>query len=322
MESLTERVLRFQETGQGGEEIVREVACRVYEFPRRTCQWDEEASSEFFARVFPKVRGMIARFRDIGRPFESYLASMLLFQVKTCAQHRYRRDLEWKAAADPELWGVESAEDTAGSARGAPEPVAGGASRQVIPGVCADRDRAWPAGDPWRSLSAELRRLLGVEEGGVIRSPFARRRFLVVCLKSAHLLTDADVAGIATMTRCGESELHDAVERLRARHHERLARLELFTGRRNKAFSELRLTQTRLCREVDPERRLELERKSKRLTKTLRSCQLTISRIRLGPSHRQIAEELGMPKASVDSTIHRLKQRAAAFYPAGHEEYA
>lgn len=328
MDSLTERVLRFQETGQGEEAIVREVACRVYDFPRRRCRWDEDACSEFFATVFPKVRGMIARFKDRGRPFESYLASMLMFQVRTCAQHRCRRELEWKTASDPELWGVGGAGEgacggpAAGVAGAEAEPASGSVYPRVTPGVCADREGPRNPGVPWASMSAQLRWLLDVEEGGEIRSPFARRRFLVVCMKSAHLLSDADVAGIAAMTGGSDSDLHAVVQKLRARHHERLDRLELFTGRRNKAFADLRLTQTRLSREPDPKWRGELERRVERHRKTLHSCQRTIARMQLGPSHQQIGDALGMPKASVDSTIHRLKRRAAAFYPTGHEEYA
>jgi hypothetical protein len=92
--SLTERVLQFQRTGVDEHAVVQEVASRVYEYPRRKCRWDEDRSSEFFLRVFPKIQGMIRRFRYVGRPFESYLSSTLMFQIRTFAQERRRKDLE------------------------------------------------------------------------------------------------------------------------------------------------------------------------------------------------------------------------------------
>ena len=323
MESLTARVLQFQRTGRGGEEVVGEVARRIYEYPRRKCRWDEEASSEFFSRVFPKVRDMIARFRNVGRPFESYLASMLLYQVRTFVQRRHRRDLEWEIAADPDLWGIDRAAREV-TAREAPESDdsadADGPWGSV--GVCADRERPGAADGSDFLSSPVARRLFDVGADGAIGSPCSRRRFLVAVLKAAHLLTDADVAGVARLTGVDEEALHATVQTLRARCHARMRRLELFTQRRNRAFSGLRLTQTRLAREIDPERRRELELRDLRLRKSLRACQRVIERIRLGPSHRQIAEALGMPKPSVDSTMHRLKLRAAALYPPDHEKYA
>jgi RNA polymerase sigma factor (sigma-70 family) len=323
MESLTARVLQFQRTGDGGEELLREVARRVYEYPRRKCRWDDEASSEFFARVYPKVRDMVARFRNVGRPFESYLASMLLFQVRTFVQRRRKRELEWEVAAQPDLWGIEGAETGVQVEQflDSEDPVeASGLSAAF--GICADRERPRPEGGPWLLGSAGLRRLFDIGSDGVIRSACSRHSLLVAILKSAHLLADADVAAVARLIGMDEERLHSTVRKLGERRGARLRRLELFTGRRNRAFAGLRLAQTRLAREVDPERRGELERKAERLRKTLRSCQRTLARMHLGPTHRQIAEALGIPKATVDSTMYRLKHKAAAFYADRHEEYA
>jgi hypothetical protein len=293
METLTARVVRYQATGEGREGIERDVAKRVYDYPRRKCGWDEETSSEFFARVFPKVGGMIERFRDVGRPFESYLASMLLYQVRTYAHARRQSIVAWEAAADPEFWDLSR-----------PAAVAS------------------PSGRSRDDLDPALREAFEIGQDGTIHSDRARRRFLVVCLKNAHTLSDSDLSAIARVAGARQEELEEAVRVLRGRSLERSRRLALFAERRNRAFSGLRMTDLRLAREIDPGRRRELQERRERLGRTLHSCQRTISRIRLAPTHGQIAAALGMPKASVDSTIYRLKRRLAAFYAPRHEEYA
>jgi hypothetical protein len=313
MESLTSRVLRYQKNGAERDAIVRDIARKVYDYPRRKCGWDEESSSQFFERVFPKVGKMIERFRDVGRPFESYLASMLMFQVRSFAKERRRGELEWELSADPGLWD-DGCTARAEQGDGAP-PEEEGVAEQIP-------DRPGSAAEAWESLDPRMRELLRIGADGVIHSKMAQRRFIVLILKSAHLLSDGDVAAIARIAATAEEELHRSVQTLRSRHEEKARRVELFTERRNRAFYGLRVVETRLAREAEPERRRDLELRRKRLLQTVRGCQRTIARIRVAPSHRQIAESLGMPKATVDSTIHRLKARAALLYARRHEEYA
>jgi hypothetical protein len=221
--------------------------------------------------------------------------------VRTFAHERRKRELEWEVSADPMICGMELAESD-GSSGASPPPSS----------VCR----------PWEDLDPAVREIFEVEADGIIRLLPAKRRFLVACLKSAHLLSDGDVAAIARIAGRDEAALHAGVQKLRARSLDRSARLARFTERRNRAFSELRLTDARIVREIDPQRRRELEERRSRYMATLRSSQDMIARIRLAPSHRQIADVLGIPKASVDSTIHRLKRRAVAFYAPRHEEYA
>lgn len=296
--SLTERVLRFQRTGAGEEAIVRDVARRVYEYPRRRCRWDEDSSSEFFARVYPKIRGMIERFRYMGRPFESYLTSTLMFQVRSFATERRKGELEWEAASCPAVQ---------------PDLAEPPAPLEVV--------RPEGTGS-WVALDPPLREALCIGADGTIGSEAARRRFLILCLKSAHLFSDDDTEAIARIACRPVEEIASMIERLGERRRKKLDRVETYTGRRNRAFYQLRLVEMRLAREVDPRKRALLEQRSARLGRTVRSCQRVVARIQLAPSHREIGEVLGVPKPTVDSTIHRLKHRAAQLYARRHAEYA
>jgi RNA polymerase sigma factor (sigma-70 family) len=295
--SLTERVLRFQQTGADGDAIVLDVARRVYEYPRRKCRWDEDSAGEFFVRVFPKIPQLIERFRYMGRPFESYLTSTLMYQIRSFAQERRKADLEWEAGACTALQ-------------------ADPADAQSLELLRPDPEGSWTALDP------PLRDALGIGPDGRIGSPASRRRFLILCLKSAHLLGDGDLEAVSRIAEIEPKDLERMVDRLKERQGRKLKRVELYTGRRNRAFCAMRLIEMRLARETDREKRVLLERRSTCLSSTVRSCQHTVARIRLGPTHREIGELLGIPKPTVDSTIHRLKQRAAELYARRHAEYA
>jgi hypothetical protein len=302
---LTERVLEFQRTGRDREAIVCDVAKRIYEYPRKKCRLDEESASEFFVRVYPKVAAMIQRFRYVGRPFESYLSSTLMYQIRSFTQDRSRRELEWEVSANPTLWDEIPCDERAlRTLRPLSQPPC-----PVDPG-------------PWDLLDPPLRQALSIGADGTIHSVQARRRFLILCLKSAHVLADADIAAVSRIAGYPQTWVFNAVEGLRDRARQRTHRVEVYTGRRNRAYYGLRVIEARLWREVDPDRRRELDARRERLMGTVTRCHHVISRIKLAPSHRQVAEALGIPKATVDSTIHRLKRRAAELYARRHERYA
>ena len=88
MENLTSRVLEYQRSQQGLEGLVAEIAPRVLHYPRRRFGWDEDACSEFYLFFHPRLLRVLGRFRDQGKPFESYLASVLHWQARSFARRR------------------------------------------------------------------------------------------------------------------------------------------------------------------------------------------------------------------------------------------
>ncbi len=98
MESLTSKVLLFQRTGQGLQEIVAAVSMRVYQFPRWKLGWDEDACGEFYLFFHPRLLRLVGRFRDQGKPFESYLTSVLAWQLRNFARGRGRAERSWSVA--------------------------------------------------------------------------------------------------------------------------------------------------------------------------------------------------------------------------------
>src|SRR5512135_3748450 len=95
MNDLTQKVLAYQKTGHGLREIVEEIGPRVYQFPRRTMGWDEDACGDFYVFIHPRLIRLLERFRDQGRPFESYLWSVLNWQLRNFARDRSRAERGW-----------------------------------------------------------------------------------------------------------------------------------------------------------------------------------------------------------------------------------
>jgi DNA-directed RNA polymerase specialized sigma24 family protein len=95
MENLTQKVLQYQRTREGLEEIVGELSPRVYQFPRKTMGWDEDACGEFYLFVHARLIRLIDRFRDQGKPFESYLCAVLSWQLRNFARQRKSCDRAW-----------------------------------------------------------------------------------------------------------------------------------------------------------------------------------------------------------------------------------
>jgi RNA polymerase sigma factor (sigma-70 family) len=98
MESLTEKVLQYQKTRVGLRDLVDELAPRVYQFPRRKMGWDEDACGDFYLFVHPRLIRLLDRFRDQGKPFESYLCAVLNWQLRNFARDRRLGQTNWNVS--------------------------------------------------------------------------------------------------------------------------------------------------------------------------------------------------------------------------------
>ena len=112
MISLTEKVLAFQKSNLGLSDLVAEISPRVYGYPRRKLGWDEDACGDFYVFFQPRLVRLLSRFKDQGKPFESYLCSVLSWQLKNFARERRRGERGWNVSLrlqdeDPQAEGEE-----------------------------------------------------------------------------------------------------------------------------------------------------------------------------------------------------------------------
>jgi len=280
VENLTEKVLHYQQTRAGLTELMSDLAPRVYLFPQRKMGWDEDACGEFYVFFHPRLVRLLDRFRDQGKPFESYLCSVLAWQLRNFARERKRGERSWNVALriEPEHE-TESAEPAPGD---------------------ADDEAILPAGG--RELTA------------LIRTGSDRRNLLFLILKCSRNLDPGRTAALARLAGVPPERLASLMVELCEHRAPREARLETFRRRRNGAFSQVRLLETELPGETDEEKRVELSVRLQKARRRMRGAMDRMARVGLAPTNREIARILGVPKGTVDSGLYWLKKKLAEVY--------
>ena len=298
---MTPAVVRYQRTGTGRRELFDRVGAYAYRFPLwngRQC--DEDDCGEFYLFCRPRLQEAIDRFQDQGRPFEAYLRSVLTWQLSSYYRTKDRREAAWRLAGTPALWDAEAAATAAGTPRtpeqstpdqGAPEH---GASEQG-----ASEQGASEQGAPAAAPDAPS----GLDDGAT------RRRVLFAVLKNCHRLPDTQVSAWAGL--CDRSDLPALIGRARQATAGSQRRWRRLRERSNRAFATARMIEGQLLAEPDAERRQLLKRRLRRVRGTATNAQAEMRVVRLGPSNRQIAQLLGIPKGTVDTGLFWLKRRFA-----------
>jgi RNA polymerase sigma factor (sigma-70 family) len=280
MESLTEKVLQYQRTRQGLGDLVDELAPRVYQFPRRKMGWDEDACGDFYLFVHPRLIRLLDRFRDQGKPFESYLCAVLNWQLRNFARDRRRGQMSWNVSLrleNPVQLGSQPGEEEPGDQSPSPLRV----SHEIASAVTSDADR---------------------------------RNFLFLVLKCSRTLDLENAQALAPLVGVPGPKILSLAETLQGMRASREKRLETFRSRRNKAFALIRVLETELLTERDHERVLVLQARLARARKRMRGAMQRMARVGLSPTNREIGAVLGVPKGTVDSGLYWLKRKLASVY--------
>jgi hypothetical protein len=288
---LTERVLRYQRTRQGLKELLALLAGEIYGYPRCRGSRAEDDGGEFFLFFYPRLLRTLERFQDQGRPFEWYLHSVLRWHYLGFVRWKRRRERSWAAGALPALWEAQ--------------PASGPAAEDSSP---ESRTEAFEL-PGW--LGPEMADLFSLDGGAPLQRPADRKRLLVWALKQVRSLREPDLEKLAAWTGTGEERLRALCGGLRERLARRERRLELLVERRNRAFAALQLAQQALAGEPEPAGRALLAGRAARARRCLHLSQERISRVPLQPSNRELAQALGLPKGTVDTSLYWLKCRLA-----------
>lgn len=88
MESITEAVLRYQESGEGYEKIVERISLIIYNYPERVNVLSEEDKCDFYLSFYSRIEGLIRNFTYKGHPFEALLTQTLKWHARTYLSQR------------------------------------------------------------------------------------------------------------------------------------------------------------------------------------------------------------------------------------------
>jgi hypothetical protein len=278
MKNLTEKVLHYQRTRQGLPDIVNEIAPRVYQFPRRTMGWDEDACGDFYVFIHPRIIRLVDRFRNQGKPFESYLWAVLNWQLRNFARGRKQDQRRWRVSLRMDPGEVLSPGEAQSSGEAPPE------DPPDLDSLCA---------------SADLARC--------IRSEADRRNFLFLVLKCSRRIDSEQMPVFARIAGVTTETLLALVTTLTDMRSARENRHEMFRGRRNRSFAAVRLLEDELRDETDPAKRAAAAYALSRMRRRMAAAMQRMSRVGLSPTNLEISRVLGVPKGTVDSGVYWLK---------------
>ncbi|MEW5816176.1 MAG: hypothetical protein AB1798_12375 [Spirochaetota bacterium] len=275
-ESITFAILEYQKTGKGLESIIQKISTDIYLYPRKRFCWDEDDSSDFFCYFYPKIPGLVSRFQFTGKPFEAYLSTTLKWQLKTFASEKKRRSAMYRILNNEEFWYIK--EETS---------------------LYTEK--------PDLNIPPSVKKVLKVSSNNRVNDLSSRRRILYLAMKGSLQITGHLIECVSIITGYKQDWLFDCIEKLTSRMEARKKRIAALEAKRNKSLFKIFYLHEQLVKEYENENRsrvfLELIKEKKRIAEAMDE----ISRVPLTPTHRDIAEVLGVPKGSVDSGLYYLK---------------
>jgi len=279
VESLTEKVLQYQRTRSGLSDLMNDVARKVYLYPRRRLGWDDDACGEFYLFCYSRLVRLLDRFRDQGKPFESYLCSVLGWQLRNFARDRKKGERCWNV------------------------------SLRLEPGKTVTHDE-----EPRLDGGASPLLALDSRIGRHIQTPTDRRNFLFFILKSSRHIGPEKCPALADLAGVPVDRLERLLADLRQGRAHREARLDSFRRRRNAAFCQVRLLETELATETDGGKREALSARLRKARTRMHCAMDRMARVGLAPTNKEIACILDVPKGTVDSGLYWLKKKLAPVY--------
>jgi RNA polymerase sigma factor (sigma-70 family) len=274
MPTLTEKVLQFQDTHEGLSDLLNEISPRIYAFPKKALQRDEDAPGDFYLFFYPRLLRLLDRFEYQGKPFEVYLQSVLNWQFKNFLHTRWYQETTW----DTMTW-IEPGEGYS------------------LPETNED------------DTSCIQTSLLQSQAKEILKTRADRRNFLLLLLKCPETIDAVTAPALAEATNQSPETLLSLREALHDNCQPHETRREVFRARRNKAFSKTRILENTLQRESDPHRRAILNAGLTLTRWRMTTAVHKLSKIAQSPSNRQIANILNIPKGTVDSGLYWIKRK-------------
>ena len=288
---MTDRVVRYQDTGQGYDRIVGELSDRIYRYPLSKPGCTEDDAGEFYLFFLPRLKRSLVRFKDRGVPFEHYLNSVLFWNLKSYRRKVRRAGFRRQTDSCQEFWEFLEGNN-----------------------VSTLHEEGY--------LDASWMKLFPLDGSGMIKGITARKRFLFLILRVAKYLEPGDMEKISRLTGYEPDWLWMRVRNLKATLGPKERRLKVLRERRNRAFYMHRLLEERMGREFDESRRCKLNQEMQNLGRRAWMARDEISHVPVCPTHRAIAKEMKVPKGTVDTGIRWFRKEWEGLYSRRQMEYA
>lgn len=291
-QELTRHILEYKQGRLTANEALNLVAVYIYTFLQHRYHSEEDTASEIFCALYRRLPGMIESFDYRGRPFEIYLH--ITVKRVTISYFQDRRRNECLRRFSEETY-------------------------------CSDRLVSLPEEPPEQDcekIGRQAAQYFELDQEKRIAPEHLRRRMLCLVCKSAYHLSYPQIVRSARMTGVSASWLEERIGRLKKSMAPRLKRYEYLSEQRREYMARARIYHERLTTAVNEECDIYRRRYSM-ATRRVKALSRSIQRIPVHPTHTEIARVLCIPKGSVDSGLHYLKNGLGKKKPAhGREETA
>lgn len=277
--SITDAVLEYQRCRILTIHILHTAGTILYEYLLKKHELTDDERNDFFCYFYPKIPVLFDRFVYSGTPFEGYMLISARWQLKSFVSRSRKRETRLRHL-ELNAWREEYAP---------------GYSIITPPDTAAE-------------AAAELQQVFGIDpRTGTIRKKASGRKILYVTMRGAMYVTDTMLYAVSQTVGCDLEWLYNCTQKLKRRMEKRNARLEHLKQRRNGLYLKILELHRSIEQTVDPDQRNDLSGRLVAVQEHLSNALTEIARSTTEPSHKDIAEVLGIPKGSVDSGMHGLK---------------
>ncbi|MFP4483909.1 MAG: hypothetical protein ACLFO1_03545 [Spirochaetaceae bacterium] len=287
MTRLTQEVLRYQRTGIGLERVYGEAARLVYDYPRRRFGFSEDDCGEFLIFFHRSLLRLIDRYRNTGRTFEAYLYGTMKWQIRTFAGKKRRNAVRYEVVNHRDLWEEihpRFYSATVGEGADPADCVYEAEPRLLIPGR------------------------FEIDADGRLIDPTMQRRVTILALKACLHIDEALIRAVEHAANHEPGWLQDRMTEARAYMRRRTERLRSLQQRRLRAYYNLRRSHDAARRGPPGPAAAAAVRSVAVWHRRLRLIEDEIGRVPRAPTNGEVAEILGIPKGTVDSSLFYMKR--------------
>jgi len=284
-ESLTQAVMTFKKTGEKWDSLLNRISLILYKYPVKHKNWDEDKCSEFYLQFYPKIPGIVQRYKPRYR-FETYLSSSIEWYMKTFTEKQAKKE-------QYDNWTREIAEENF-------------LEKTSLPGdkpmSYCDRQEAnlleFPENCPFE-----------LEENGRLEDPALRRRILYAVLLRAADMDFHRIPVIATLVDVDADWLFERTRIAENLVSEKIKRRDKLRNRRNEYWYQLNGARKRSLEACDSGHQNQWARKADEWKNRYISVSRSISSLSVTTAHRDIARMLDTPPGTISSGLYLLRKR-------------
>lgn len=284
--ALTESYLQYRRGEKSWTALKEEAEQYSYHIARRFFGNRDDQFTCFIMQVFHRIPDLIYDFRWCGAPLEHYLTKSIVMRCKTIAGRYQKKRHHEKIQLHCNCTGP------------APE------ARTLYSSPELGKEELTC------SLSREARSFFHADPRGRVKKSAQRKQLLIFAMKGASNIDDTFTNAICAITGEDPGTLTEQITRCRETIMTRQGRYRTMQHRRNRIFTQMIEVQIQLASCSDPEEKEQFREKNRILRARLEKVQHYLRHRTWLPSHKELAVILGIPKGTISSSMHKLKELA------------